>query len=75
VFDGSAETWTRLHDLDYDDSYVVVRANAVGFAIGSYGYVATGDAASVWEYNPADDSWKNKTNFEGLIPTRCCVHL
>jgi N-acetylneuraminic acid mutarotase len=65
VFDTTAETWTRLHDLDYDDSYGITRANAVGFAIGSYGYIATGDTNSVWEYNPSTDTWDNKTNFEG----------
>lgn len=65
VFDGSDESWTRLRDLDYDDSYTVARSNAVGFAINDYGYIATGDVSSVWEYHPSDDTWTNKTNFEG----------
>ncbi|AXG73311.1 galactose oxidase [Flavobacterium arcticum] len=65
VFDTNTETWTKLKDLDDDDNYTVERSNAVGFSIGSYGYIAGGDANSVWEYDPANDDWDEKTNFEG----------
>lgn len=65
VFDTTTEIWTRLNDLDDDNNYTIERSNAVGFAIGSYGYIAGGDGNSVWEYDPSTDKWDEKTNFEG----------
>jgi N-acetylneuraminic acid mutarotase len=65
VFDTNTEVWTKLKDLDDDDNYSVERSNAVGFSIGSYGYITGGDGNSVWEYDPSTDEWDEKTNFEG----------
>ena len=46
------------------------RTNAVAFAIGYKGYVATGDASGVnkkdmWEYDQATNTWTQKTDFPG----------
>jgi len=65
VFETTTETWTRLRDLDYDDDYTVERSSGSGMSIGNYGYIAGGDVSSVWEYNPENDKWTKKTNFEG----------
>jgi N-acetylneuraminic acid mutarotase len=66
AFNTTSETWTRLKDIDDNDDYSIARANAVGFAIGSYGYISGGDSnTAVWEYNPATDLWTKKTVFEG----------
>lgn len=63
-FDTSTESWTRLGDLDEDDNDIP-RAQGVAFAIGSYGYICGGDTGNtVWEYNPANDSWDSKTGIE-----------
>ncbi len=51
------------------------RAGAVGFSIGSKGYIGTGYNTSTqlfkdfWEYNPATDSWTQKADFGGGV--RC----
>lgn len=43
---------------------------AVGFSIGSKGYIATGrdgaEGKSTWEYDPAKDTWTQKADFAGL---------
>lgn len=66
-FDGSA--WTQLRDIadtdsdnDYDDDYAITRSEAVSFAIGGRGFVATGTRGSslssnYWMYNPDQDLW------------------
>lgn len=71
-FDLNNDSWTRLSDIDdtddnsYDDDYSIKRANAVGFTIGNYGYICTGNGNSTtWEYNPSTDRWTKKTTFEG----------
>ena len=64
-FDTNTEVWTKLTDLDDDDDYTVKRTSGTGFSIGNYGYVAGGDANTVWQYNPGSDTWTEKTNFEG----------
>jgi len=62
-----------LLDLDEEDDYSIVRSNAVGFTIGTYGYIATGKGGigggmnSVWEYDPSRDEWEEKTAFEGVV--------
>ncbi|WP_281751294.1 Kelch repeat-containing protein [Neptunitalea chrysea] len=67
-FNTDTEVWTRLEELDDDDDYDVVRSNAAGFAINGYGYVACGvyssQINSVWEYDPSNDTWEEKTDFE-----------
>ncbi|MDO9184187.1 MAG: kelch repeat-containing protein [Bacteriovorax sp.] len=69
-FEGSTETWTRLTDLDDDDSdYSVLLSNGVAFTIDGLGYITTGESSGVstnlWVYNPALDTWDQDPNFEG----------
>ncbi len=74
-YNPATDTWTRLRDIanvssdSYDDTYTsIVRTNAVGFVIGSKGYLATGqngsNVATVWEYDFTNDTWAAKTSFE-----------
>jgi len=76
VYDPSGSgTWTQKRQIanvstdSYDDSYNIVRANAVAFVMGGKGYVATGENGSVfktvWEYDFTGDQWTQKTDFEG----------
>jgi len=66
-FDPSANTWTQKADFGGLDRY-----GAVGFSIGSKGYVGTGNSViedhrnDFWEYDPAMDTWTQKANFAGL---------
>ncbi len=46
------------------------RSGAVGFSIGSKGYIGTGDSETgykndFWEYDPSANIWTQKGNFEG----------
>lgn len=46
------------------------RTGAVGFSIGTKGYIATGQTATaytkdVWEYDQATDTWAQKADFRG----------
>jgi len=70
VFDTTTETWTDLVDLDDDDDDDIVRANAVGFSLNGRGYIACGELgaalSSVWEYNPVNESWVERTEFERI---------
>jgi N-acetylneuraminic acid mutarotase len=63
----AADNWTRAADFGG-----ATRAYAVGFSIGSKGYVGTGYsfAASTyygdwWEYDPATNVWTQKADFGG----------
>jgi N-acetylneuraminic acid mutarotase len=80
VFDAASETWTALRKLtnisdeSYDDKYTsIIRYNAVAFTVGDKAYVTTGENGSMnsraWEYNPADDTWTEKTAFSGTART------
>ena len=77
VFDPaiSGGTWTQLRDISntstdtYDDDYSdIIRSNAVGFVLGTKGYVSVGENGSytkkTWEYDFASDSWARKTTYE-----------
>lgn len=44
------------------------RSGAVGFSIGSKGYIGTGDfpyRKDFWEYDPVTDAWTQKSDFGG----------
>ncbi len=82
VFDPAAATgnWSELRHLtnystdSYDDSYTtIVRNNASAFIIGDKAYLSTGENGTsyvyTWEYNFADDTWKQKSSFEGPATT------
>ncbi|MEO0338522.1 MAG: kelch repeat-containing protein [Bacteroidota bacterium] len=68
-YDDGTGTWTRLLDIDEEDDYQIDRHGAVAFEMDGFGYVATGSTGAtlntVWEYNPGDDTWEEKTEIEG----------
>jgi N-acetylneuraminic acid mutarotase len=79
VFDGDTKSWATLNSIDnvsdssFDDSYNFKGSGAASFAIGGKGYIVSGTKGSlssaVWEYNPQDDRWTQKTDFEGAART------
>lgn len=57
--------WTQKVDFSG-----TVRSMAVGFSIGSKGYIGTGEDSSglkkdFWEYNSGNNTWTQKTDFDG----------
>jgi hypothetical protein len=57
--------WTQMADFGG-----IVRQSAVGFSIGSKGYIGTGVNLGTylndfWEYNPINNVWTQKANFAG----------
>src|SRR6266705_3202749 len=60
------DTWTQKADFGG-----AARSGAVGFSIGSKGYIGTGaDSGFVfqkdfWEYDPATNAWTQKADFGG----------
>ena len=80
VYDAAADSWTTLRKLtntsdeSYDDKYTsIIRYNGVAFVIDGKAYVTSGENGSMnsrtWEYNPADDTWTEKTVFSGTART------
>lgn len=64
-YDPSTDAWTQLADVPSTS-----RSSAVGFAIGNFGYVATGNNLSntfkdLKRYNPATDTWTALDDFPG----------
>jgi N-acetylneuraminic acid mutarotase len=68
--------WTELREISnisddgYDDDYSIVRSNASAFSTATNGYLLVGTTgstpySSVWEYDPIDDLWTEKTGLEG----------
>jgi hypothetical protein len=63
----TGDTWTQKTSFGY-----ITRFYAVGFSIGSKGYIGTGDNYTgilhkdFWEYDPADDTWTQKADFGGI---------
>ncbi|WP_461303802.1 Kelch repeat-containing protein [Aureisphaera sp.] len=69
AFDTTNETWTELDPLDEEDDYEIVRSGASGFTINGRGYIACGNqgagaSKTVWEYDPSNDNWEEKTPLE-----------
>jgi len=69
-YDSTVDSWTKKADFAGGGT---ARLMAVGFSIGSKGYVGTGgDSVTVgylkdfWEYDPTSNSWGQKTDFGGL---------
>ena len=78
--DGSATTYTWIVNSNYGkDAWTqkkdfggTGRHNAVGFSIGSKGYIGTGNDSygtsltkDFWEYDPVADTWKQMADFGG----------
>jgi hypothetical protein len=55
--------------LDYDDEYGIMRARSISFTANGKAYVGTGEKGGItqdiWEYEPVNDLWVQKTSFEG----------
>lgn len=75
AYDQTANTWTEKTKVynysedSYDDDYgTIPRQNGVAFVIGNYVYLTNGENGSItsatWQYDPASDSWTQKTGFE-----------
>lgn len=73
-FDPDANIWTKKATLPSTASIVV----AVGFSIGTKGYIGTGAIAEdfqypftseFWEWNQETDTWKRKADFKGTVRT------
>lgn len=71
ALEGQSLTWTEKTSLTEEAEYTIARNEAVGFSLGSYGYVAVGSngqlIGTTWEYIPSLDSWTLKTDFEGSL--------
>lgn len=75
-YNSSANTWTQKANFGGTDGTTfsdgIVRASAVGFAIGTKGYVGTGYDGTIyyndlWEYDPATNKWTAMTPFPGTV--------
>ena len=68
-YDPVTNTWTQKADFGG-----TARQNAVGFSIGSKGYIGTGSAPiptkDFWEYDPASTTWTQNANFGGVSRIR-----
>jgi len=64
-FDPVNNTWTQKADFGGD-----ARIQAVGFSIGTKGYIGTGGRGDYktdfWEYDSANNIWTRKSDFPGL---------
>lgn len=80
AYDPTSDTWTEKRkitnatDDDFDDDYTnIVRADGSTFTINGLGYLTCGTNGSlisnVWEYDPVDDQWTERTGFEGSART------
>ncbi|MFN8249892.1 MAG: kelch repeat-containing protein [Ferruginibacter sp.] len=68
-YDPGTNTWVQKADFGGTG-----RMTPVGFGLGSKGYILTGNDGTLvsgehrkdfWEYDPASNSWQQKTNFPG----------
>ncbi len=72
IVDGNL--WVQKSDLGYNAPNVpapTARSGAVGFSIGSKGYIGTGYDIETykrdfWEYDPAANTWTQKADFGGI---------
>lgn len=65
AYDPAQDLWVEKTSFPSDQA--IARSYGVGFTIGSMGYVTIGDANNtVWQYNPATDTWATLGTFEGV---------
>ncbi|MFC5271833.1 kelch repeat-containing protein [Adhaeribacter terreus] len=70
------DSWTRKNDMGtVSPNPVSIRAEAVGFSIGTKGYFGTGGNATTkmndfWEYDQATNSWSQKAALPGVARDR-----
>jgi len=77
VYDPATDSWaekrkvTNVSDESYDDDYGtdITRSNASIFVMGVKAYLTMGNrngiVATCWEYDITNDTWVQKTSFEG----------
>ena len=75
-YDPTTNSWDEKRDISninddesYDNDYTsIIGTNKVAFTINNLGYVTTGGAGTtgtiVWEYDPIEDLWEEKTSLE-----------
>ena len=74
VYDATQDLWTQKADFTTDQA-ALARSYAVGFAIGSKGYITLGtldggaNSKTVWQYDPTTDIWSTLGDFEGATRT------
>ena len=68
-WDQVTNVWTQkatLGPVDTSGNPLIGRVGAVGFSIGTKGYIGTGNGSinynDLWEYDPANDTWTQKAN-------------
>lgn len=61
-YNPSSDTWTQKANYGGQAT-----GAAVGFSIGSKGYIGTAGCGSIdfWEYNPSNNAWTKKADFPG----------
>jgi len=57
-YDATTDVWTRKADFP-----LTVKYASGSFVIAAKGYIVAGSNSSTWEYDPANDSWTQKTSF------------
>jgi uncharacterized delta-60 repeat protein len=73
-YDPLINNWTRKADVGGNP-----RINAIGFSIGTKGYVGIGQCDysnycnDFWEYNPSTDGWTQKANFPNSMTRSAAV--
>ena len=67
-YNAAADTWIKKSRLDSNNASVP-RYSCAAFTQNNLGYIANGTGSSAFgtcfEYNPGNDTWNQKTNFEG----------
>ena len=74
AFNGTSWTEKRkianVSDESYDNDYNIIRSFGSAFSVGGRGFVTCGTSGTLrndtWEYDPVQDLWTEKSNFEGL---------
>lgn len=79
VYHPDTDTWvekrkiSNFSDDDYDNDYDIMRSGGTAFVMNNKAYVCTGVksglAGDVWEYDPVNDLWTKKRDFEGIART------
>ena len=69
-YDPVTNTWTQKANFAG-----TTRSGAIGFSIGSKGYLGTGISGNgykndFWEYDPSTNTWAQKTNVGGFVRAR-----
>ena len=78
-YDATADAWTEkrkisnVSDESYDDSYNIIRSNAVAFTKDNVVYLSTGENGSslgtTWAWTPSSDTWTLINPLEGTART------